>query len=69
MKMKLAWHAENLHNREKSLDRSQRALEAQQQRYVAEAREYDRLRNQIVRAVDEGKDSFDPDKYNAKRLT
>ena len=65
MKMPVSWYEQNLKNMVSSLEREKTILQQQQDRVYRYALDVAKLEAQIKRAKDEGRDSFDSDKYNA----
>lgn len=63
MKMPIKWHLDNLLNHEAHIERL--AVAAARARLVYEGNlvSYDRSRGQIIRATNEGKESFDAERY------
>ena len=63
MKMLIRWHLQNLSNQERHLEGLATDLARAKLRYDEAVVSYDRSRGQIVRATNEGKESFDADRY------
>ena len=64
MKMPVSWYEENLKNLVSSLEREKTILQQQQDKIYQYTIYISKLEAQIKRAKDEGRDSFDSDKYN-----
>lgn len=64
MKMPVSWYEQNLKNLVSSLEREKTILQQQQDKVHRCTIDVAKLEAQIKRAKDEGKESFDSDKYN-----
>ena len=63
MKMLIRWHLQNLNNQERHLERLALDLARAKLKYDTGVVSYDHSRGQIIRATNEGKESFDADRY------
>ncbi len=63
MKMPVEWHLSNLCNRQRGMERMQVKVRRAQMELEFAIHDYDKSRAQIIRATNEGKDSFDPERY------
>jgi hypothetical protein len=61
--MLVRWHIQNLSNQERHLERLALSLARAQLAYDSGVVSYDKARGQIIRATNEGKESFDADRY------
>ena len=64
MKMPVSWYEQNLKNLISSLEREKTILQQKQDLIYRYTLDVAKLEAQIKRAKDEGKESFDSDKYN-----
>ena len=67
MKISIKVHKQNAINLIGSRDRAKREADEAELRFIKLRADCTRLLEQIKRVESEGKDSFDPDKYNVPR--
>lgn len=67
MKKDIRWHQQCLANRRATLTRAREQIERMELAYQRDLLEIERYSEQIQRAISEGRNGFDPDRYGKSR--